>query len=617
MNCDAFIKSLPPHTVALIAPLHAIAAEHGCRCRVDENAYGVNLIYSVRSFKISLRDGSVSFYGEFDPRAFYRLFGETVNDKVNELLFKGVEACSLCINDKCTTFLMAENRTIEWNGSTKKLCGPYRHNLTADVTPDNIGACLAAARMIFEYTLPHMHTDIFYKNEVDYTVAEKDAFYLIGYMARHNSLSKADDELVRSVLSDKTRRTALDNLSPVRGRYIGAVDKFIDGNTYEFIFGIMTRVKPAVLPADTVCRRINGGEWAVYNSSAGDYKSIWRHFSANFYNTEGKGYDPGRIPFEYYDESGRIFDVHIPVSPDCSADSSKSVRVLRIPVMRLAGFSWYNEADHPQAENYDFDVKKRLTDAFPNADRIIGISTHAFLGKPMRHGCFYIYDDLEPVPGSVNTYEFNGGAWIVESWHHFNGGICDYPFDRPMNFKTKTDDMHHPGPWIDIDYLGARGGYVELGNPIQLKGTRSFEPVQLPPQRIIGKPEAPPLSVVTDREIKAFYSMPENKEQGSYVIGYTVTVPEGKGMYFDRPLVKGVFAEDDTPVPEGLWEFYLDGGRYIHITEDIPNGEPGWEIEYLADALKSAGYTADESRQFIIKQNAYGKSYEWFVPYIL
>jgi hypothetical protein len=85
-------------------------------------------------------------------------------------------------------------------------------------------------------------------------------------------------------------------------------------------------------------------------------------------------------------------------------------------------------------------------------------------------------------------------------------------------------------------------------------------------------------------------------------------------MYFDRPLVKGVLADENTPVPEGFSEFYLEGGRYVRVTEDILNGEPGWEIEGFADRAKEAGCTADEKRQFIVKQNDFGKSYVWFIP---
>lgn len=170
-----------------------------------------------------------------------------------------------------------------------------------------------------------------YKNEVTYKIVEKENFYLVGYMTRHNSLSKSDEELVKSVLTDEVKRNALKSAAGKESetdlQYIGAIDKFIDGNTYEFLFGVMTGSKPASLPEGVVCRKINAGEWAIYNSTADDYKSIWKHFSSNFYNTEHKGYDRSRIPFEYYDKNGRLYDVHIPVDADCPADSGKYIRV--------------------------------------------------------------------------------------------------------------------------------------------------------------------------------------------------------------------------------------------------------------------------------------------------
>jgi hypothetical protein len=87
-------------------------------------------------------------------------------------------------------------------------------------------------------------------------------------------------------------------------------------------------------------------------------------------------------------------------------------------------------------------------------------------------------------------------------------------------------------------------------------------------------------------------------------------------MYFNRPLIKGIAAADSAAVPEGLCEYHIDGGKYLRVTEDVPNGEPGWEIEWFADIAKEAGYTSDEKRQFIIKQNNYGKSYEWYIPIV-
>lgn len=108
MDYKTLIEKLPKSTASLITLLHNIAHENGCGCRVDETDNNVTLVYSARNFKININNGAVSFSGEFDPRAFYKLYSETVYDKVNELLFGAVEACSLCINDKCTTFLMAD-----------------------------------------------------------------------------------------------------------------------------------------------------------------------------------------------------------------------------------------------------------------------------------------------------------------------------------------------------------------------------------------------------------------------------------------------------------------------------------------------------------------------------
>jgi hypothetical protein len=103
----------------LVAPLHKVALENGCKFRVDGGDNDITLVYSARNFKINIKSGAVSFSGEFDPRAFYKLYRKTGCDKVKELLFGAVEACSYCINDKCTTFLMAKNRTIEWNEKEK------------------------------------------------------------------------------------------------------------------------------------------------------------------------------------------------------------------------------------------------------------------------------------------------------------------------------------------------------------------------------------------------------------------------------------------------------------------------------------------------------------------
>ena len=112
-----------------------------------------------------------------------------------------------------------------------------------------------------------------------------------------------------------------------------------------------------------------------------------------------------------------------------------------------------------------------------------------------------------------------------------------------------------------------------------------------------------------------FYTLPENKDKGSHIIAYTLVKPQNAGAYYDKPLIKGVLAEADTSTPAGLSNFLLEGGKYVKVTEDIPNGEPGWEIEFLLDSLENdTGHKPDMRRQLMIKQNDFGKSYEFYVP---
>ncbi len=612
------LEMVDEYNIPNIIPLHKTALAAGCKYRIDENDRGKTIVYSVRNFNMHIEKQSVIMNGEYDVRAFMKLYNETKDCMVRKLMYDAAEQCCYCINDKCTTFLMAKHRTIEFDSKKKKLCGPYRHRLSISVTDSTLSACIEIAEMMFQYTYPHMHKDLFYKNEVTYTLTEKDEFYIVGYMACHNALSKSDDELVKWVLSDQNK---IDDLMKASGKdscteyeYAGAIDKFENGINYEFIFGVITDRKPRKLPEGMVCRKIRGGQWAVFNSSANDYSSIWREFSANFYNKEHKGYDTSRIPFELYDKDGRLYDVHIPVDPDSPADSAKTVTMQYIPTLRVAGYPMYGETDYPLSKDYLFDVDKRMLEAFSYADKFIGIAIHSFFGKPIQHGYYYAYDDLTPIPEDMEKRDFRGGWFLIEGRKHFNGGVADYPFDRPMNFRTEVDDMHHPGLWIDLHYPNARGGYVELGNPAHIKGKRKFEVVELLPQRIIGKLEAPPESIVTDEEKNSFYTMPENQEKGSYMIGYTIIQPSNAGMYFDKPLVKGVLAKDDTPAPEGYSEFFLEGGKFVKITEDVLNGEPGWEIEGYECIEKETGYAVDRKRQFIIKQKEFGRSYEWYVP---
>lgn len=110
--------------------------------------------------------------------------------------------------------------------------------------------------------------------------------------------------------------------------------------------------------------------------------------------------------------------------------------------------------------------------------------------------------------------------------------------------------------------------------------------------------------------------MEENSEKGTYVIGYTLITINESRVYYDKPLVKGVLTKPDlAAVPEGYHLYTLDGGAYVKVVEDIPNGVLGWEgWSIMADLPAKTGYVHDDARQFIYKQCDYGKHYELYIP---
>jgi predicted transcriptional regulator YdeE len=619
---NELVQTLPPQVVSLLQPLHDIALQVDCRYRIDETATGHTIVYSAANYQIHLEGLAVSFEGDYDNRAFFKLYRETACKTVQALLFEAAEACCYCINDKCTTFLMAQQRTLKLDGRTKKVCAWNRHHLKINVTQETLVACVTIARMMFEYVYayPIKHADLFYKNEVTYTLAEKDAFYVVGYVQRHSQISPSDEDFVASLL-----RTADDGMRKVdellhavgcadEGKYVGAIDNFINGVLYDFIFGVLTDQKPATLPEGAVCRKVRSGEWAVYNSSAGDYKSIWKHYTENFYAAEHKGFDRARIPFEYYDAKGQFYDVHIPVDADMPADSGRVITLQHMPNALLAGFSSYGETDHPlYRDDRPFVTQDKLRELFPLADKVVRGWVHALFGKPIQNFEAVIVDDYTPIPEGLERIELKGGYWRLAGRRHFNGGGEDWPFDVKLDSRVELNDCQHPRAFTAYEYR-ARGGYTEIGVPMRVKGKLCYEVVELPPQRVIGKLEAPPEAIVMDEEMQRLYRLPENKEPGSYVIGYTV-VQRKSGIYFDKPLIKGVLAEADTPVPEGYAAFQLEGGTYVKVSEDVLNGGPGWELEMvLYDPIWGTEYKANLKGQFLVKQYDFGQRYDLYIP---
>lgn len=617
-------QSLTPKIVSLITPLHNIAMKKDCKYRIDKSGADTTIVYSTRNFKIIINSEAVSFEGEYDIRAFMKLYRETDTKTVQELLFNSAHSCCYCIDDKCTTLLMAKQRTIELDGETKKLCGPYRHYLRINVTEATLSACITIANMMFKYaySYPIKHTDLFDKNEVTYTLVEKNEFYIVGYMQRHSQISPSDEDFISLVLqkNDNGERKIDNILEAVdqsdSGKYIGAIDNFINGVLYDFIFGIITDKKPEKLPDGAIFRKVRNGEWAVYNSSANDYKSIWRHYTNDFYKIEHIGFDKARIPYEYYDENGKFSDVHIPVDADMTANSSLVGRLDHMPNVKLAGFGNYSESDYSLFKDHPFNEIEEITKLFPLADKLVRVWIHSRFGKPLFGFEGVIVDDYTVLPDDIEFYEMKGGYWRSLGYRHFNGGTADWDstFNVKLDSKVTFDDCQHPRGFNEYVY-NARGGYVEIGIPARVVGNYTYEVVELPTQHVIGKLEAPPESIVTEEDKELFYTLPENIEKGSYMIGFTVVQVSNGNVYYDKPLIKGVLANADTPFPDNLSELKLESGKYVKITEDIPNGELGWECGFLLESMeKETGYKPDMTRQFIIKQNDFGKSYELYVP---
>lgn len=496
--------------------------------------------------------------------------------------------------------------------------------MSIDVTEPTLSACISIVNMMFEHTYnyPIKHTNLFYENEVTYRIVEKSCFYIVGYMQKHSQLSPSDEEFISSVMQKNEKgERRIDSIIEAVGEtdnvtYVGAIENFINGVLYDFIFGIKSEKKPVKLPDGAVCWKVRGGEWAVYNSSASDYKSIWRHFTDNFYNVEHKGFDKTRIPFEYYDEDCKFSDVHIPIDEDMTAESSRISRVQHMPNVKLVGFGNYAESDYPLYKDRSFKEDEEILKLFPLSDKFLRVWIHSLFGKPLY--CFegVAIDDYTVVPNGVEAYEMKGGYWKCLGYRHFNGGSIDWEsaYNVKIDSKLPLIDNQHPRGFNEYVY-NARGGYVEIGIPMRITGKHTFEVIELPPQRVIGKLEAPPESIITNDEEKRFYTLPENVDKGSCIIAYTSVQTSNECVYFDKPLIKGVLVNADAPVSDNLTEFKLEGGKYVKITEDILNGKLGWECGFLYESMeRETGYKLDMTGQFIIKQNNFGNSYEFYVP---
>lgn len=625
MTISQLLERLQGPARDVVATLHDTIVAQGCTHRIDslEGEPGHRIAYSARDFAIEVRGKDVTFTGAYDIRAFLRLYRATSCRTVRELMFDAAAACRYCIDDKCTTLLMAPERTIEFDGKRKKLCGPYRHSLRIKATSENLPACRVIADMMFAYTTPRMHRDLFHENTVTHTVAHRDQLRVIGYVHTQNAFSISTEAFVESCLTareDGTRPVdeLLHSAGPAdTGDYIGVTLNFVNGANYEFLFGIVCDRVPDELPDNVMSLKIGAGDWAVYNSSAREYSSIWKDFTDHFYDEEQMGYDLSRVPFEYYDAAGHFRDVHIPVDADCAKDSAKFVRLIHTPDLPAVGYKTYDEHDYPLFRELDFDPHERLLELFPLAERTITGFWHADLGKPMSQTFAVETDRLSVVPEYLDSYLIRGGYWHLEGRRHFNGGSCGWPTEEvPGKPRIETDHLAHPRLFIEYKYR-SRGGHSETAVPVRVRGELETELVKRPSCRILGRQENPPDSCLTDDWIERVQDLDENPEPGSRAYAFTYVL-RGKFCYFDRPVTVGFLAEEDTPMPEGYAEYRFPGGKYLKFSESLPNGEYHWAVPWYTFIMmeKLSGYKPDLDRSFIVHQKEHGREFVCYIPVI-
>jgi hypothetical protein len=628
MTITQLLERLPGPACDVVTTLHDTAVAHGCAHRIDplDDQPGHRITYSVRDFAIEICDENVTFTGVYDIRAFLRLYRSTDARSVRQLMFNAAIPCCYCTDDKCTTLLMARERTIEFDGRRKKLCGPYRHSLRIKATPENLPACREIADMMFAYTTPRMHRDLFYENTVTHTVAHRDQLRVIGYVHTQNAFSVSTEAFVERCLAAREDGTRpVDELlrsagMADTGEYIGVTLNFRDGANYEFLFGIVCDRFPGDLPENAGPLKIGAGDWAMYNSSAGEYPSVWRDFTDHFYDREQMGYDLSRVPFEYYDAAGHFRDVHIPVDADCARDSAKFVRLIHTPDLPAVGYRTYQEHDYPLYRELDFDPYERLLELFPLAERTIVGYRHADLGKPESVTYAVETDRQSAVPNGLDAFTIRGGYWHLEGRRHFNGGSCGWPTDQvPGNPEIEIGPLAHPRLFIEFRYR-SRGGHSETAVPVRVRGELQVDLVTRPPCRILGRQENPPDSCLTDEWIEGVLDLDENPEPGSWAYAFTYALRGKKKAlrYFDRPVTVGFLAGEDTPVPVGCAEYRFPGGKYLKYAESLPNGEYNWDVVwYTFDQMEGlTGHKPDLERSFFVHQKGYGREFVCYIPVV-
>jgi len=615
---DSLLDELLEGSREVVSELHAALVAHGCEHKVESGEAGgsYRIRYSGMNCDVRVDDEGVTLCITYDVRAFLDFYRNQADEATKALLFEAAIPCCFCISDKCTTLLT--DRRITLGSRAKQLCGPYRHSLELSVTGANVGLMKPVIDMAFRYCTPETHRDVFYTNEVTYRVEGGREFYVVGFRHLSTMLStRTEDFIQQHYVKNEDGRTKLDVLRELMGRFDGRIagvtKDFVDGLHYVYVLGLECDKShvPDQLPEGVEAVRIGAGDYAVYNSSAGDYKSIWRHFKDKFFDAEQKGYDTSRLPFEFLDGEGRAHDVSIPVAAGLPKDNGVRTRVIKTPDIPVAGFLIYQETDYPLYKDVP-SVQQKVRELFPSAGRYLTASVHAMPGQPISELYGVEVDKLDVIPESVEITTLRGGYWHAVSYPYPVPG--DYIFAAPYETPYALDTINHPRAYVWIDYDG-RGAYSEVYNPVRLTGRRVVEPVERPVCKLIGKEAAPPEKAIAPADIDAFYELEANPEKGSCTFAFRYEMHNKMG-FFGKPVIKGVEVAEFGDVPEGMETFTLEGGRYVKVTETLPNGEldwitPGWALFAMAD---ETGYEPDLERLFYVRQTGYGRAFELYVP---
>ncbi|MCL2512315.1 MAG: GyrI-like domain-containing protein [Oscillospiraceae bacterium] len=611
----------------IVNTLHELALKYGCSFETETGEDGISVTeYSLRDLEVTEDGGDVMAEIKTPFIGLKRLFDETGDPGVREILFKNARKCSHCISDKCTALLMAPARTLDLGGKSKKACSMWGQRVKMFIDGGNFNACVEIIERFLSDAVKagEKHEDV-RKNDVAYTLSQKGEFFIAGYCHKHTPISAKDEDAVKSLLPLMPGLCKALDISD-EGKYIGATANFVNGSQYDFIFGVICDKKPdaSKLPESVTFRKMPAGEWAVYNSSLSKYPSIWRHYTDKFYDKEKRGWDAYRFPFEIYDKSGNWRDVHIPVDADAPKDAGSLVLWEHRPDFGAAGWERVGEEDHPDWFD-NGDIEKRLTELLktPGTARFC-YSLHQYYGKPMRFSNFIVTDDTLDIPEDFMRRTIKGGLWRINGDRHFNGGAEHWDMDEPhkLPFEKQHLSLDHPRVFGTYSY-DARGGYDETWIPFRAEGEFKFETVELPPLRLFAKLEDPLNGkTVPDEELRTYYSLPGNAEPGTLAVGYKAEFFKHVMLYAE-PLKKGVIAGESAVCPDGFNEYMLEGGKFVKITETNPDGspylrgEPGWEAEFVDFPRKNApdiSESTDFSRHCRMLQTGNGKYYELYVP---